>query len=194
MEKPTVSALMSLCDPIISASRNEYYTPPPELVTIAKQMNNGNPFCLDPCSCQIANRLHAGLLASEIYTIDDSGLDQLWRGNVFINPPYGTTGSGQSSQELWLDKAIHQYNEGTITSCLLLLTTAHPYDWFAKVMKLPHAYLKHKVRFYSSSGHPCPYSSPQSHVFVYLGPNVSKFVQVFSPLAFIPGANSWRLH
>jgi hypothetical protein len=133
LEKPTISALLSLCDPLRTTSPNEYFTPP-ELVALAKQMNNRQPFDLDPCSCEAANNIHTGLLARTIFSIEDSGLSKTWHGRVFLNPPYGTSSTGQSMQEVWLDYAISQYNAEHVTSCLILLTTAHAYGWFAKVI------------------------------------------------------------
>ena len=100
-EKPSVSNLLKLCssNQVQVPGNNEYYTPP-DLVLLAKRMNNGSPFDLDPCSSLVANSLHEGLLAREIYTAQDNGLEKEWHGRVFLNPPYGVSTSGQSMQEI----------------------------------------------------------------------------------------------
>jgi hypothetical protein len=99
LEKPTISGLMEICNVGSIVSKNEYYTPP-ELVRIMKQMNEGDPFSLDPCSCYTANNLHDGLLAQEILTMEEDGLSREWSGDVFVNPPYGTIEARQSSREI----------------------------------------------------------------------------------------------
>ena len=112
-------------------------------------------------------------------------------GGVVVVPPYGVTSTGKSVQEVWLDYAIAQYEAGNITSCLLLLTTAHAYDWFTKVMPLPHAYLKHKLKFWTPEGVESALSSPQ--FVVYLGTKETDFCRIFREIAFIPGLNSWAM-
>jgi hypothetical protein len=83
LEKPTISGLLSLYSTEVTLTGpNEYYTPP-TLVLLAKQLNQGLPFDLDPCSSTIANRLHVGLLARQIFTVLDDGLSKDWHGSVF---------------------------------------------------------------------------------------------------------------
>jgi hypothetical protein len=158
---------------------------------MAKQFNNGDPFDLDPCSTSQANNLHEGQLARTIFTLEDDGLGKNWFGSVFVNPPYGLTATGQSSQSIWLEYALNQYAEGNITSCILLLTSSHAYGWFDKVMLLPHAYLIRKLKFWTPQGIESAHQSPQGHILVFIGLRVDNFVDTFASITYSPGLNSW---
>ncbi len=58
----------------------------------------------------------------------------------------------------------------------------------------PIAYLKQRLQFWSPRQVPYQFKSSQSHVIVYLGPNVVKFVEIFGEIAIIPGYNSWSFN
>lgn len=67
---------------------NDFWNTPPKIVH-----GLGRPFDLDPCSadfpiCKIANKT---------YNRAQNGLGKIWKGEVFLNPPY-------SKIEIWMER------------------------------------------------------------------------------------------
>ena len=71
---------------------SEWYTPPEIFAAL------GLEFDLDPCSP--ADRTHCAVPAKNFYTEADDGLNQPWKGLIFMNPPFG----GRNGQVPWLEK------------------------------------------------------------------------------------------
>ena len=67
---------------------------------------------LDPASCEEANQR---VKAKNYFNPSNSGLDNKWYGNVFLNPPGGKTGSVSNSQ-IWWNKAMFEYQSGRINN------------------------------------------------------------------------------
>ena len=76
-------------EPCIGAS-DEWYTPPEIFTAMATR------FDLDPCSPGPGHWVPA----FHIFTKEDDGLAQPWRGCVFMNPPFG----GRNGHVPWLRK------------------------------------------------------------------------------------------
>jgi hypothetical protein len=145
---------------------------------------------LDPCSDEDAQRV---VLASKHYTSLDNGLDRakVWTGKVFVNPPYGMVDGSVGMQEAFMDRALEEHRLGNITECVILVKGAIGYKWFGKVLQSPHCMLTEKLR-YENHGLPgCV--APFGSVVMYLGPNTTKFVEVFGALGHVPGHNSWSM-
>src|SRR6266496_6027731 len=64
---------------------NEWFTPA-RFTKAASEVMNG--IDLDPASCKEANLI---VRAKKFYSKEDNGLIQPWYGNVWLNPPFGTT-------------------------------------------------------------------------------------------------------
>lgn len=77
-----------------SAATTHDWLTPPEIVQAL------GPFDLDPC----ASQRQPWRTASKQYTIDDNGLNQVWEGRVWCNPPYG------KHAEQWLDRMARHDN------------------------------------------------------------------------------------
>ena len=73
--------------------KDEWLTPPHIMAALGE-------FDLDPCAP--INRPWA--TADKHYTVEDDGLNQVWEGRVFCNPPYGR------ETQKWLNKCAEHNN------------------------------------------------------------------------------------
>lgn len=145
----------------------EWYTPALYL-NAARDVLGG--FDLDPASSQMANQT---VKATQFFSADDDGLTRDWHGRVWLNPPYGK-GSG-----LFTTKLVEEYTAGRVTAAILLLN-AYGFDsgWFQPLWDHPICFTDHRVQFHSpqrETGGPA-----NANIFVYLGPDQSKFAETFS--------------
>lgn len=58
------------------------------------------------------------------------GLKQPWHGNVWCNPPYSA-----GNIDLFVDRAIDQYNSGSINQMLMLVNSATDTKWYHKLIR-----------------------------------------------------------
>lgn len=103
---------------MVSSKGHEWYTP----FDLYNHLNSEFKFTTDPCA-ESTNRL--GLPVT--YTKEQDGLKQEWKGNVFINPPYGRTGH----VEQWFKKAS-EYKGGIVVFLVPARTDTswfHQYIW-----------------------------------------------------------------
>ena len=110
---------------LVSSVSQEWRTPP-HLLDAAREVF-GCRIDLDPASTPEANKL---VRAQRIYTRQDNGLTKSWRGNVWLNPPYGKTGN-ESNQGIWSHKMAAEFTRGQMKNGLLLVTARTSEKWFA---------------------------------------------------------------
>jgi hypothetical protein len=83
---PGVNAVYGLLGnglaPLMSSDSGEWQTPPEVVESVVAALG---AIDLDPCS----NSGTPNVPAARHFTIADNGLDQGWRGRVYMNPPYG---------------------------------------------------------------------------------------------------------
>jgi hypothetical protein len=159
----------------------EYYTPK-EIVQLAKSAANVTIFDLDPASCKLAN--DTSNIAKSFFTLQNDGLspNSKWYGDVYCNPPYRSNGC--SSKE-WIQRALHEYQQGTIRSVLLLLRDASGSPYFDKLAQSFYVcYLKDRIQFWNSLGN-CTSVAQDKHVFFYLGPDTSTFASTLHTHGFL---------
>lgn len=155
---------------------NEWYTPA-KYIEAAREVMGG--IDLDPASCAMANET---VKATRYYTQEENGLMQPWYGRVWLNPPYGRihpdrTGSIQTWQKGFTVKAWNAYHTGQIEQCILL-TIGFQKVWYQPFWAFPVCIAPDRIEF------DCPDNTVIAHrfgnCFVYLGPNESRFIEVFS--------------
>lgn len=156
---------------------NEWFTPP-RYIEAARLVMGG--IDLDPASCAAANHI---VKAAHYYTIEDNGLKQSWNGRVWLNPPYGRSldyNSGNAG--LFARKLVAEYRDGHVEQAILLTTVQNDARWFQSLWHFPICFSNHKIHFLTTM--PTKKSPTATHMFgtafVYFGPNVERFREVFS--------------
>lgn len=164
-------------DEMIAPSRkntnNEWYTPPIYIESARLAMGSID---LDPASSIQANqRVRAGCY----YTKDDNGLAHLWFGNVWCNPPYTQEFKGHSSIKPWVEKAIQSYENGSITSAILLIPNDTSTRWFGSLWRYLVCFPSKRIQF-DILGKRKREQPTFGTCFVYLGPHEDRFIEIFS--------------
>lgn len=165
-----------------SAISEDWYTPP-RYVEAVRELYGGR-IDLDPASCVEANQV---VQADTILTAEVDGLRHAWHGNVFLNPPWGRQGIAKTA---FVRRAVKAYEQGEITAAVLVLNSnATTTAWFAPLFRYPICFPNHRVMHYGPGG---AGGAPNSGtVFVYLGPDVARFADIFSQFgAVVPAAYS----
>jgi len=148
----------------------EYYTPR-KYVEAARAVM-GSIDC-DPASNDLANQI---VQATVYYTKETNGLNKPWRGNVWLNPPYGKEGN-KANQLTWSQRLIESYQAGITKQAVLLVTAAVETKWFQVLMDYPFSFPARRINFYTPDG--TEGGATCASAFFYLGPNIVKFRQVF---------------
>lgn len=154
-----------------NSGNNEWYTPA-ELIEAARDtMGEIN---LDPASNPIANKV---VKADKYYTAEDNGLDKIWSGNVWLNPPYAS-----DLIEKFIDKLVSERNN--YTQAIVLVNNATETVWFNKIIDISAAvcFPKSRVKFYMPNGKT---GAPlQGQAVLYIGENSNSFVNAFSKIGW----------
>lgn len=149
-----------------NSGENEWYTPI-EFINAAREVMGS--IDLDPASCEAANKT---VKATKIFTIDDDGLKQHWRGNVWLNPPYASDLIGKFADKVAASK-------GDIKQAIILVNNATETGWFNTLISVASAVVfpKSRVKFYMADGKT---GAPlQGQAFIYVGNCPHKFLDVF---------------
>lgn len=167
-------------------STNEWYTPA-RYVNAARQVMGS--IDLDPASCKFANET---VKAEHYYTEEENGLEQLWFGRVWLNPPFerSQTPGKKTNQGFWIRKLLQQWEIGHVTQAVLLTTCRPDTSWFAPLWQFPICFADHKVGFYVPEEGQILQEHSHAHgtLFVYLGMWEQTFIEVFSKFGRIAKA------
>jgi len=152
----------------------EWFTPK-EYIDAAIEVMGG--IDLDPAFTPEANKV---VRASIFYTAEDNGLEQVWNGRVWMNPPYSGNVIGQFCHEL-----IGWYENGNVTEAIVLVNNATETQWFQMLAKNANSILfpSSRIKFW----HPGrPSISPlQGQAIIYFGTQSDRFTQVFRKFGFV---------
>jgi hypothetical protein len=143
----------------------DYYTPL-KYVESARRVMKG--IDLDPAS---SDELNKSIGAAIHYTIDDDGLKQIWRGRVFLNPPW----SGQADK--FVNLLLSSYRHRTVEQAVLLLPSAYVDRKFMRPLLdcFPVCMTDHRIK-YGGAGN----CSTGGDAFYYLGPYRQRFIDEFT--------------
>jgi hypothetical protein len=160
---------------LTTSKSEEWYTPAPYIEAARLVLGQID---LDPASTAVANKV---VKAAKFYDCNQDGLRYDWPGRVFLNPPYRR----DNIQAEFINKLVVQYRSGITTAGVLLMGNRTETDWFQPLWDYPICFTNHRIKFYSVSG--AKDSPVTGNVFAYLGPDLAKFIQVFSEFGTIVG-------
>jgi hypothetical protein len=165
---------------IHSSASNDWYTPA-VYVEAARAVLGG--IDLDPASCPAANET---VRATTFYTREDDGLIQPWQGRVWLNPPYGKTGS-ESTAGIWATKLLTEYEAGRVEAAILLVNAVTGNEWFTPLKRFLMCFHDGRIKFIDAEGQQQE-SPTNSNVFIYLGSNPQAFRDTFGRFGPVVGA------
>ncbi len=167
------SRARSILDTSAHVSRNtgesEWYTPPDIIADVRAVMGGID---VDPASCKKANET---VKAKIFYDADSNGLEQKWKGKIFLNPPYAQPLVSQFSEAL-----LSRLKSKEIKQACVLVNNATETNWFQAMLAEADAvcFIKGRVKFIDQWGNP---GAPlQGQAVLYMGPNMDKFSELFS--------------
>jgi len=151
----------------------EWYSPR-EVVEAARDVLGG--IDLDPASCDVANDV---VQAAQIYTVDDDGLNQPWRGRVYLNPPYC-----QPEINSFCEKFAQHASAREIHG-IVLVNNATDTEWFSRLAAVAAAFCFPSFRFRYWQPHRETSTALQGQVVVYAGPDRDAFCRRFAAIGLV---------
>ncbi|MGI2909271.1 DNA N-6-adenine-methyltransferase [Tolypothrix sp. VBCCA 56010] len=153
----------------------EHYTPLPYIELVRQVLGEID---LDPASNALAQ---TWIRARTFYTKADDGLIQPWGGAVYLNPPYESSEVRLLGRK-FLEKAIAEYQVGTITAAVILLNRTGA-QWYKQLQEQVTAVCEvyKRIAFISENG--AVQQSPRYYNdFLYLGTEPERFRDVFGKI------------
>lgn len=151
-------------------ANNEWYTPKLYIDLVKDVLGEID---LDPSSCDFAQKT---VQAKQYYTITNNGLNKVWQGKVFLNPPYERANG--ISVKTWVNKLISEYVSGNVTEAILLVNASTSEDWFQPLYDFVICFTNGRIHFINEYG--VADQPRHSNAFVYLGLNIEHFASIFS--------------
>lgn len=120
---------------------SEWYTPG-HIIQAARQTLG--TIDLDPASCEMAQRT---VQATRFYTRQDDGLAHVWKGRIWLNPPYGA-----GVIDRFADKLLQGLYDGDIEHALVLTNNCTDTAWWHRLANCAQhiVFLRGRLRFYGS--------------------------------------------
>jgi hypothetical protein len=178
MRKPVIDALA--CPAQVTQKSNEWYTPARYIEAARTVMGTID---LDPASCEMANRT---VKAIRYYSKEDNGLARGWScSTMWLNPPYGSIDASRTmGLSAFVGRLVDEYYYGNVGQAITLVTSRPACRWFAPLWQFPICFVDHDIQFELLERNKHRYNGKATHihgsVFVYLGPNEQRFIDVFS--------------
>jgi hypothetical protein len=147
-----------------SSETEEWYTPLEIIDSVVEVLK---VIDIDPCSN--GNTIPA----TTHFTKKENGLEQDWKGTVYMNPPYG----GEIKD--WIIKLLDEWESGNTTEAIALVPARTDTDWFSRIDAHPWCAIRGRLKF---SGH--KNSAPFPSAVFYLGSEedtegIDRFFKVF---------------
>lgn len=158
-----------------NASENKTWNTPPKI--IAAVTSFFGIINLDPCSNN-----DSFVPAKTKITLPQDGLQEEWRGNVFINPPYGRDKERKTSLKHWTRKTADSFaaNKAEVIMLIPVATnTAHFKEIIFKEFSALCFLSDTRLKFWIG-GKEDPKGAPMACCLCYIGTRKEEFVAHFS--------------
>ena len=148
-----------------NSGENEWYTPPQYIESARKVMGRID---LDPASSECANKI---VKAKKFFDEETNGLEQKWKGCIWMNPPY--------AQPL-INKFIDKLETEQYEQAIVLVNNATETKWGQKLIRLSAAICFHtgRIRFVSPDGE-LGDAPLQGQMIAYIGAKYKEFIAEF---------------
>ncbi len=125
--------------------------------------------------------------AENVYTIADDGLQFVWHGSVWLNPPF-------SKLREFVSALLAHYQAGQVTEALLVGPTYTSSAWFLQLVEFPRVHFTKRVA-YVSPDDPKKSSPNFDSTLFYIGDDIERFNKCFGQPSghghlYIPYADS----
>lgn len=162
----------------LRSDSDEWATPPIYIEAARRVMGSID---LDPASNPLAQQT---VKATTILTKAEDGLRHRWRGNLWLNPPFGGV-SGDFVAHL-----IREYEAGYVQQAIVCVNN-HATDalWYQPLKQYPCCIPHHRPNFFGGARDSGGIdTSPNKGIsFTYLGPDQQRFAEEFSVFGAIQG-------
>lgn len=151
---------------VLDSGSPDWWTPAKYMRAVREVMGGID---LDPASCEQANET---VKAEAYYTEEDDGLNQIWFGRVFLNPPYGKEGPP------FIEKFYIEYGSAVTEGIVLVNSRSTDADWYGPLFEGVMCFTDHRIDFDTPNRKAA--GSTHGSCFIYFGPNEEKFAEVFA--------------
>ena len=152
----------------VSDDSYEWYTPSKYIRAARRVMGSIDT---DPASCETANKV---VRAQTFYTSEDNGLDHVWPGNVWLNPPYNMPWIRE-----FIRKAISEFAADHNRSLMILTNNSTDTGWFHLLINsAPVCLTRGRIRFWGPDGGLL--ATRQGQAIFYLGQRIDSFTDEFT--------------
>lgn len=152
---------------------DEYFTPL-EIVNAARSVMGG--IDLDPATSPLANER---VKASRIFTLNEDGLNQPWRGCVWLNHPFG-----KKTNKPWVAKLLAEYEAGRVREAVCICFASTSEQWFRPLLAFPQCFIHQRTNYFLPDG-TLKKGVTKGSVVTYFGPNIQNFAREFSKIGTV---------
>jgi phage N-6-adenine-methyltransferase len=168
IQKDIVDKIINKPHITYNSGNNEWYTPSEYIESARLVMGE---IALDPASSELANTV---VKAKDYFTIETNGIEALWHGKIWLNPPYSS-----DLVSKFIDKLVESYDNQDVDEAIVLVNNATETKWFQSLIEIASAicFTFGRVKYWCPEGNQ---GAPlQGQAIVYIGNNPIAFRDEF---------------